>query len=100
MSSMAKACSDKLIILESVILTSTASSFLTVQYQLQKRSPWRVLCRQWQPWMVLLTVLVLMGLVSYIVHCLMILVNNPPPPTAFKMASVSFGLLTHILLLR
>lgn len=82
------------------MLTSFAFCVPAVQYQLQKRSPWVVLCRQWQPWMVLLTVLALMALVSYIVHCLMILVNNPPPPTAFKMASVSFGLLAQILLLR
>lgn len=92
--------SDTCNYLKLVMLMCIASSFPAVQYQLQKRSPWRVLCRQWQPWMVLLAVLVLMGLVSYIVHCLMILVNNPPPPTAFKMASVSFGVLAQILLLR
>lgn len=85
------------------MLMSFTSFFPAVQYQLQKRFPWRVLCRQWQPWMVLLAVLALMALMvlmSYIVHYLMILVNNPPPPSAFKMVSVSFGLLVQILLLR
>lgn len=81
-------------------MLSIASSFPAFQYQLQKRSPWRVLCCQWQPWIVLLAVLVLMGVVSYIVHCLVILVNNPPPPKAFKIASVLFGLLAQLLLLR
>lgn len=70
------------------------------QYQLQKRSPWRVLCLQWEPWMVLIIVVLLMGLVSYVVHWLMVLVDNPPPPRAFKLASVSFGLLAEILLLK
>ncbi|XP_011612755.1 uncharacterized protein [Takifugu rubripes] len=69
-------------------------------YQLQKRSPWRVLCLQWEPWVVLITVFVLMGLVSYMVHCLIMLIDNPPPPRVFKLASVSFGLLAEILLLK
>lgn len=85
--------------LESVTL-HIAFFFPAVQYQLQKRSPWRVLCLQWETWAVLITVFVLMGLVSYMVHCLIMLIVNPPPPRVFKLASVSFGLLAEILLLK
>lgn len=85
---------------ESPMLITVALSSAAVQYQLQKRSPWRVLCLQWKLWLVLIAAVLLMGLVSYVVHCLMVFIDNPPPPRAFKMASVIFGLLAEILLLK
>lgn len=70
------------------------------KYHLQRRSPWRSLSFQWQTWLVLITALVLLGLVPFAVHCMMTAFTNPPPPTTFKVAAVSFGLLTEFLLIK
>ncbi|XP_029906076.1 uncharacterized protein LOC115358303 [Myripristis murdjan] len=70
------------------------------KYQLQKNSPWRSVSYQWQTWLVLITVAVLLGLVPYVVHCMMTAFNNPPPPSTFKVAAAGFGLLTEILLIK
>ncbi|XP_072246254.1 uncharacterized protein [Leuresthes tenuis] len=70
------------------------------KYQLQRRSPWRLLGFQWQTWLVLFTVFVLLGLVPYVVHCMMTAFTNPPPPVSFKVAAASFGLLTELLLIK
>ncbi len=71
-----------------------------VQYQLQRRSPWRSVSFQWQTWLVLITAFALLGLVPYVVHCMMTAFTNPPPPSTFKVAAASFGLLTEILLIK
>ncbi|XP_040897238.1 uncharacterized protein LOC121183957 [Toxotes jaculatrix] len=70
------------------------------KYQLQWSSPFRLLSLQWQTWLVLITVLVLLGLVPYVVHCMMTTFTSPPPPSTFKVAAASFGLLTEILLMK
>ncbi|XP_029355801.1 uncharacterized protein LOC115041980 isoform X2 [Echeneis naucrates] len=70
------------------------------KYQLQWSSPWRLMSFQWQTWLVLMTVLVLLGLVPYVVHCMMTAFDSPPPPSTFKVAAASFGLLTEILLVK
>lgn len=74
--------------------------FFSVQYQLQKSSPWRSMSFQWQTWLVLITVFILLCLVPYVVYCMMTAFTNPPPPITFKLAAVSFGLLTEILLIK
>lgn len=33
-------------------------------------------------------------------HCPIVLINNPPPPRVFKLASVSFALLAEVLFLK
>lgn len=71
-----------------------------MQYQLQWSSPWRSVSFQWQTWLVLITVFVLLGLVPYVVHCMMTAFTSPPPPSTFKVAAASFGLLTEILLIK
>lgn len=73
---------------------------LVIQYQLQRRSPWLSVTFQWQTWLVLITALVLLGLVPYVVHCMMTAFTHPPPPTTFKVAAATFGLLTEILLIK
>ncbi|XP_041861550.1 uncharacterized protein LOC121652696 [Melanotaenia boesemani] len=70
------------------------------KYQLQRSSPWQLLCFQWQTWLVLITAVVLLGLVPYVVHCMMTAFTNPPPPITFKVAAVSFGVLTELLLIK
>ncbi|KAI3369081.1 hypothetical protein L3Q82_026047 [Scortum barcoo] len=70
------------------------------KYQLQRRSPWRSVSFQWQTWLVLITAFVLLGLVPYAVHCMMTAFTDPPPPSTFKVAAASFGLLTEILLIK
>ncbi|XP_050933030.1 uncharacterized protein LOC108878890 [Lates calcarifer] len=70
------------------------------KYQLQWNSPWRSISFQWQTWLVLITVFVLLGLVPYVVHCMMTAFTSPPPPSTFKVAAASFGLLTEILLIK
>ncbi|XP_028259765.1 uncharacterized protein LOC114434639 isoform X2 [Parambassis ranga] len=70
------------------------------KYQLQRNSPWRSVSFQWQTWLVLIVLFALMGLVPYVVHCLMTAFTKPPPPSTFKVAAASFGILTEILLIR
>ncbi|XP_047443035.1 uncharacterized protein LOC125009282 [Mugil cephalus] len=70
------------------------------KYQLQRSSPWRSVSFQWRTWLVLITTFVLLGLVPYVVHRLMTAFTNPPPSSTFKVATVSFGLLSEILLLK
>ncbi|XP_042273780.1 uncharacterized protein LOC121901146 isoform X2 [Thunnus maccoyii] len=70
------------------------------KYQLQRRSPWRSVSVQWQTWLVLIIAFVLLGLVPYLVHCMMTAFTDPPPPSTFKVAAASFGLLTEILLIK
>ncbi|XP_019117542.1 uncharacterized protein LOC104936394 isoform X1 [Larimichthys crocea] len=70
------------------------------KYQLQRSSPWRSVSFRWQTWLVLITALALLGLVPYVVHCMMTTFTNPPPPSSFKLAAASFGLLTEILLIK
>lgn len=70
------------------------------KYQLQRSSPWRSVSFQWQTWLVLITAFVLLGLVPYVVYCMMTAFTNPPPPITFKVAAASFGLLTEILLIK
>ncbi|XP_051233062.1 uncharacterized protein LOC127350445 [Dicentrarchus labrax] len=70
------------------------------KYQLQRSSPWRSVTFRWQTWLVLITAFVLLGLVPYVVHCMMTAFTKPPPPSTFKLAAVSFGLLTEILLIK
>ncbi|KAF3835720.1 hypothetical protein F7725_028278 [Dissostichus mawsoni] len=71
-----------------------------VRYQVQRRSPWRSVSSQGQTWLVLLSALVLLFLVPYAVYCLMTAFTNPPPSITFKVAAVSFGLLTEILIIK
>lgn len=71
-----------------------------VQYQLQRTSPWRSVSSQWQTWLMLITGLALMGLVPYVVHCMMTAFTRPPPPTTFKVAAAAYGLLAEILLIK
>lgn len=80
--------------------TQTCLLVCLVQYQLQRSSPWRSVSFQWQTWLVLIIAFVLLGLVPYVVHCMMTAFTNPPPPSTFKVAAVSFGLLTEILLIK
>uniref|UniRef100_UPI0037E86FD9 uncharacterized protein n=1 Tax=Semicossyphus pulcher TaxID=241346 RepID=UPI0037E86FD9 len=70
------------------------------KYQLQRTSPWRSVSFQWQTWLVLITALALLGLVPYVVYRMMTAFTNPPPPSTFKVAAASFGLLTEILLIK
>ncbi|XP_019936350.1 uncharacterized protein [Paralichthys olivaceus] len=70
------------------------------KYQLQWSSPWRSVSFRWQTWLVLITAFVLLGLVPYVVHCMMTVFTSPPPPSTFKVAAASFGLLTEILLIK
>ncbi|XP_029005016.1 uncharacterized protein LOC114854608 [Betta splendens] len=70
------------------------------KYQLQRRSPWLSLALQWRTWLVLITVLVLLCLVPYAVHCMMTVFTDPPPPTTFKVAAATFGLLMEFLLIK
>ncbi|XP_032428921.1 uncharacterized protein LOC116726344 [Xiphophorus hellerii] len=68
------------------------------KYQLQRTSPWRSLSSQWRTWLVLITVLLLMGLAPFVVHCLMTAFHDPSPPITFKVAAALFGFLTELLL--
>ncbi|XP_026161297.1 uncharacterized protein LOC113129487 isoform X2 [Mastacembelus armatus] len=70
------------------------------KYQLQRSSPWQLVCFQWQTWLVLMTAFILLGTMPYVVHCMMTAFTDPPPPTTFKVAAASFGLLTEILLIK
>ncbi|XP_029285892.1 uncharacterized protein LOC115007250 isoform X2 [Cottoperca gobio] len=70
------------------------------KYHLQRSSPWWAVSFQWQTWLVLITALVLMSLVPYVVYCMMTTFTKPPPPSTFKVAAASFGLLTEILLIK
>ncbi|KAL6108475.1 uncharacterized protein ACO6RY_18990 [Pungitius sinensis] len=70
------------------------------KYELQRTSPWRSVSFQWQTWLMLITGLALMGLVPYVVHCMMTAFTRPPPPTTFKVAAASYGLLAEILLIK
>ncbi|KAM4574349.1 uncharacterized protein V3H82_008998 [Fundulus diaphanus] len=69
------------------------------KYQLQRSSPWRSVSFQWQTWLILITVILLMGLVPFVVYCLMAAFENPPPPITFKVAAVAFGFLAELLLM-
>ncbi|XP_062251458.1 uncharacterized protein LOC133960682 [Platichthys flesus] len=70
------------------------------KYQLQWGSPWRSVSFQWQTWLVLITGFALLGLVPCAVYWMMTFFTRPPPPTTFKVAAASFGLLTEILLIK
>ncbi|KAM9848313.1 uncharacterized protein ACBR49_007671 [Aulostomus maculatus] len=70
------------------------------KYHLQRSSPWRSVSLQWQTWLVLIIACMLLGLVPYVVHCMMTAFSNPPPPSTFKVAAASFGLLSEILLIK
>ncbi|XP_011472082.1 uncharacterized protein LOC105353880 [Oryzias latipes] len=70
------------------------------KYQLQRRSPCWSLSVQWQTWLVLITAIILMGLVPYVVHCMMTAFPNNPPPITFKLATAAFGILTELLLIK
>ncbi|KAG7513241.1 hypothetical protein JOB18_002597 [Solea senegalensis] len=70
------------------------------KYQLQWSSPWWSVSFRWQTWLVLITVFVLLGLVPYVVHCMMTAFISPPPPSSFKIAAACFGLLTEIMLIK
>ncbi|XP_070817586.1 uncharacterized protein [Chaetodon trifascialis] len=70
------------------------------KYQLQRSSPWRSVSVQWQTWLVVIAVVFFLGLVPYVVHCMMTAFTNPPPHSTFKLAAISFGLLTEILLIK
>nr|XP_046248001.1 uncharacterized protein LOC124060757 isoform X2 [Scatophagus argus] len=69
------------------------------KYQLQRRSPWWSMMSQWRTWLLLITEFVLLGLVPYVVHCMLTAFTNPPPPITYKLAAVSFGLLAEFLLI-
>lgn len=70
------------------------------KYQIQRRSPWRSLSVQWQTWLVLVPVFVLLCLVPYFVYYMMTAFTNPPPPRVFILAAACFGLLSEILLIK
>ncbi|AWP11458.1 Hypothetical protein SMAX5B_007959 [Scophthalmus maximus] len=69
-------------------------------YQLQWSSPWRSVGFQWQTWLVLISVFALLGLVPFAVYYMMTVFTSPPPPSTFKVAAASFGLLTEIMLIK
>ncbi|KAK6313678.1 hypothetical protein J4Q44_G00151370 [Coregonus suidteri] len=74
--------------------------FCNALYQLQRQSPWRWLCCQWQSWVLLVSATALLGLlVPYLVYFMMTL-QNPPAPAVFKAAAVCFGLIADALLLK
>ncbi|XP_054646368.1 uncharacterized protein LOC129189080 [Dunckerocampus dactyliophorus] len=70
------------------------------KYQLRRRPPWRSLSFQWQTWLAVLLVCVLLGLVPYAVHCMMTAFSDPPPPATFRVAAASFGVLAEVLLIK
>lgn len=70
------------------------------KYQLQWSSPWRSVGFQWQTWLVLISVFALLGLVPFAVYYMMTVFTSPPPPSTFKVAAASFGLLTEIMLIK
>ncbi|PWA14529.1 hypothetical protein CCH79_00011066 [Gambusia affinis] len=76
----------------------SASHLVGPDYQLQRTSPWRSVSSQWKTWLVLVTVLLLMGLAPFVVHCLMTAFHDPSPPITFKVAAALFGFLTELLL--
>ncbi|KAM6458627.1 uncharacterized protein PHA67_016148 isoform 2-T2 [Liasis olivaceus] len=70
----------------------------TAEYQLEKKSPWRILVTQWQQWIIFCTVLVLMISIPFLVYQMMIVFKDPPPGLLFNVAAICFGILTEILL--
>ncbi|KAM9384695.1 uncharacterized protein KZ484_006411 [Pholidichthys leucotaenia] len=70
------------------------------KYQLQRCSPWRSMSFQWQTWLVLIAALALLGLVPYVVYCMMTSFTNPRPHISFRLAAATFGVMTEILLIR
>lgn len=72
----------------------------SLQYQLQRTSPWRS-PRFWlYCWLVLLPALLLATTVPYLLHYLLAVFTQPPPPPLIQAAAVAFGILTEILLLK
>ncbi|XP_077784623.1 uncharacterized protein LOC144327771 isoform X2 [Podarcis muralis] len=68
------------------------------KYQLEKKSPWRVMLLRWHKWLVFCTILAAMISIPLLVYQMMIAFKDPPPSLVFHIASVCFGALTEILL--
>lgn len=69
------------------------------KYQLQRSSPWRFVSSQWKTWLVLITAVLFMGLVPFVVRCLMTALDDPPPSMTFKVAAALFGVVSELLLI-
>ncbi|XP_031431268.1 uncharacterized protein LOC116222170 [Clupea harengus] len=75
-------------------------SVCRAEYQLQKRAVWRAVALQWQTWPILLSAVALLALVPYSVYRLLTTFPDPTPHTVFRAASICFGLLSFILLIK
>ncbi|XP_066480664.1 uncharacterized protein [Tiliqua scincoides] len=70
----------------------------TAEYELERKSPWRILAIQWHEWVVSCTILAGMILIPVLVYQMMIAFKDPPPSLIFHIAAICFGVLTEILL--
>ncbi|ETE68487.1 hypothetical protein L345_05716, partial [Ophiophagus hannah] len=68
------------------------------RYQLEKKSPWRLLATQWHQWVIFCTVLGLMISTPFLVYQMIIAFKDPPPGLLFNIAAICFGALTEMLL--
>ncbi|KAG5275886.1 hypothetical protein AALO_G00125620 [Alosa alosa] len=75
-------------------------SVCRVEYQLQRRAVWRAVALQWKTWPILLSAAALFVLVPYLVYRLLTTFPNTTHHTVFRVASVCFGLLSIILLIK
>ncbi|XP_059839823.1 uncharacterized protein LOC132401721 isoform X2 [Hypanus sabinus] len=70
------------------------------EYHLENSSAWKLVAVRWQNWMILGLILGLMVMVLFIVYWMMTAFSNPPPHFLFKAASICFGLISEMLLIR
>ncbi|XP_077189207.1 uncharacterized protein LOC143835459 isoform X1 [Paroedura picta] len=70
----------------------------TAEYQMEKKSPWRILVSQWPKWVVFCTVLIVMIGIPLLVYEMVVAFQDPPADLLFNIAAVCFGALTEILL--
>ncbi|XP_076846592.1 uncharacterized protein LOC143491453 [Brachyhypopomus gauderio] len=70
------------------------------EYRQRPTAPWRTVATHWQTWAVVTASTVLVTLVPYVVHRMLMAIEDPPPPPLFRMAAICFGLLAETLLLR
>ncbi|XP_062834117.1 uncharacterized protein LOC103278655 isoform X2 [Anolis carolinensis] len=70
----------------------------TAEYELEKKSPWRILMLRWHKWIVFCTIVMLMTGIPLLVYQMIIAFKDPPPSLVFQIAAITFGALTEILL--
>nr|XP_008107495.1 PREDICTED: uncharacterized protein LOC103278655 isoform X1 [Anolis carolinensis] len=76
----------------------SASHLQGLEYELEKKSPWRILMLRWHKWIVFCTIVMLMTGIPLLVYQMIIAFKDPPPSLVFQIAAITFGALTEILL--